>query len=170
MSTLPDTQPLMLQLQDQCRVQALPFTLPLSQFDDCSTKPEHPSLHLELCETWQQYEECCAICSSLHDELRAICAKVAAASEWQQQTDAHAWLVAKCSQLEDELDKALEVSSDADKAWLLLRDQVNAAYGFFVHTATAKKPTLLRHRLPPQQIVRDYGQRAAITGMPRRAC
>jgi hypothetical protein len=134
MSALPDTQPLMLQLQDQCRVKALP----LSQFDDCSRKPEHPSLHLELCETWEQYEECCATCSSLHDELRAICDKVAAASEWQQQTDAHAWLVVKCSQIEDEPDKSLEVSSDADKAWLLLRDQVNAAYGFFVHTAGAR--------------------------------
>jgi hypothetical protein len=30
-------------------------------------------------------------------------------------------LVAQCSQLEDKLDKVLELSSDADTAWLLLK-------------------------------------------------
>jgi hypothetical protein len=152
MSALPDTHPLMLQLQDPCWLQALPFTLPLSQIDDCSSKPEHRSLYLELCETWQHYGECCTRCSSLYDELRAICDKVAAASEWQQQTDAHARFVAKCSQLEDEVDEALELLSDADTAWLLLRDQVNAACGFFVHTTTAKNPRLLRPKLSPSKL------------------
>jgi hypothetical protein len=88
----------------------------------------------------------------LHDELRAICDKVAAASEWPQQTHAHAQLVPKCSQLEDEVDKALELSSDADKAWLLMRDQVNAACGFFVHTTRAKNPRLLSSKLPPSKL------------------
>jgi hypothetical protein len=48
---------------------------------------------------------------------------------------------------------------DADTAWLLLRDQVNAACEFFVHTTTAKNPALLRPKLSPSKVTMTVAKR-----------
>jgi hypothetical protein len=37
----------------------------------------------------------------------------------------------------------------------------------FFHTTTAKNPRLLRRKLSPCKFTMKYGQKAAVTGMPR---
>jgi hypothetical protein len=138
--------------QDAVWLQAQNFDLPKVHLQDHSNEPHLAALYDEVCNTWNHCKICCKEREEAGARLAEQHCRFASASEWEQQTERHQQQGSKLSKLNDEWEKAVEISAASDSSWEMLVTHVNQDKQLYVHAPPGKAPRLTVPQIKPKEL------------------